>query len=107
MKDGLWGLVNGTEELPVQEEAQRKHLIKRDCALAIIVLSVDPTLLYIFGDPQDPAVVWKKLEDQFQKRSWANKLALRRKLYSLKLKDNQPVQTHIKEMTEIFEGLAV
>ena len=31
--------------------------------------------------------VWKKLKDQFQKSTWANKLSLRHKLYGLKLKD--------------------
>jgi hypothetical protein len=55
--------------------------------LATIVLSVDALLLYLLGDPQDPAVVWEKLTNQFQKKTWANKLALRRKLYSLRLKD--------------------
>ena len=94
MKDGLWGLASGMEEVPDNEEedARRKYIIKRDRALAIIVLSVDPSLLYLLGDPQDPVIIWKKLEDQFQKRSWANKLALRRRLYALKLKDDEPVQ---------------
>ena len=32
------------------------------------VLFVDPTLLYLLGaDPENPAVVWKKLADQSQK----------------------------------------
>ncbi len=55
---------------------------------------------------QDLALVWKKLVDQYQKRTWANKLALRRKLYSLRPKDGDSIQKHIKEMTEIFDGLA-
>ncbi|CAB4035876.1 Retrovirus-related Pol poly from transposon TNT 1-94, partial [Paramuricea clavata] len=53
-------------------------------------------------------LVWKRLADQFQKeiKTWANKLALRRKLYSLRLKDSKPIQKHIKEMTEICDGPA-
>ena len=39
--------------------------------------------------------------------SEANKLELRRKLYSLRLKDGESVQGHIKEMTELFEALTV
>ncbi len=42
------------------------------------MLSVDPSLLYLLGDPEDTVAVWKKLFDQFQKKSWANKLSLRR-----------------------------
>ena len=51
--------------------------------------------------------VRKKLMDQFQKKTWANKLELRRKLYSLRLKDGESVQEHIKAMTERFDALAV
>ena len=39
-------------------------------------LSVELPLLYLIGDPEDPGVVWKKLQDQFQKKTWTNKLAL-------------------------------
>ena len=80
---------------------------RRDRALATIVLSVETSLLYLIGDPEDPVAVWKKLQDQFQKKTWANKLELRRKLYSLRLKDGESVQEHIKAMTEVFEALMV
>ena len=58
-------------------------------------------------DPEDPAAVWKKLADQFQKKTWANKLRLRRKLHNLKLKDGQSVQKHVKALTEIFDELSI
>lgn len=47
------------------------------------------------GYPQDPAVVSNKLKDQFQKKSLANKLDLRRNIYSLKLNGHGSVQLHI------------
>ena len=72
------------------------------------MLSVDPTLLYLLEpDLENPAVVWKKLADQFQKKAWANKLALRRKLHNLKLKDGQSMQKHVKMLTEIFDELPI
>ena len=76
--NGLWGIVNRTETAPIEEEADRhsKFLATRDRALATIVLAVEPSLLYLIGDPEDPVVVWKRLQDQFQKKTWANKLAL-------------------------------
>ena len=88
MKDGLWGIVNGTESAPNREadaERHAKFASRRDRALALIVLSVEPSLLYLIGDPEDPVEVWKKLLDTFQKKTWANKLELRRKLYTLRL----------------------
>ena len=109
MKDGLWGIVSGTEGAPVQSEADKftKFVTRRDKALAIIVLSIDPSLLYLLGDPEDPKVVWKKLADEFQKKTWANKLALRRRLKNLRLREGDSVQKHVKEMTEIFNDLSV
>ena len=72
------------------------------------MLSVNPTLLYLLGpDPENPVVVWKKLADQFQKKTWASKLALRRKLYNLKLKDGQSMQKHVKMLTETFDELSI
>ena len=83
-------------------------MLRRDRASTMIVLSVDPTLLFLLGpDPKTPAVVLKKLADQFQKKTWPNKLALRRKLYNLKLKDGQSIQKHVKMLTKIFDELSI
>ena len=80
--EGLWSIVAGTEEAPPAEAAadrRAKFQARMDKALALIA----PSLLYLVGDP---VVVWKTLENQFQKKTWANKLMLRWKLYSLRLK---------------------
>ena len=78
VRDKLWGIVNGMETALDEGEADRhsNFLARWDCTLATIVLAVEPSLLYLIGDPEDPVVVWKKLQDQFQKKTWANKLAL-------------------------------
>ena len=108
LKEGLWGIVSRTEQSPdVKDENFPKFLARKDKALATIVLSVQPSLLYLLGEPEDPADVWKKIESQFQRRTWANKLQLRRKLFSLRLKEGDSVQEHVKAMTEIFDGLSV
>ena len=90
MKDGLWGIVSGSETAPEENDgAYPKFIARKDRALAIIVLSIDPSLLYLIGDPTDPTAVWQKLSTQFQKKTWANKLALRQCLHSLWLKEGQ------------------
>lgn len=58
------------------------------------------------GDPEDPAM-WGKLPNQFQKRTSASKLELRRIIFSLRLKNFESVHKHIKAMTEIFDDLSV
>ena len=102
IKDSLWGIVSGTDEAPSEEhaDARKKYMTRRDRALAIIVLAEDPSLLYLLREPEDPRAVWRKLEEQFQRRTWSNKLQLRRKLYGLKLKEGGSVNEHIKTMRD-------
>jgi hypothetical protein len=80
VKDGLWNIVNGTETIPDEGQAERhaKFETRRDRALALIVLSVEPSLLYLLGEPEDPVTIWKKLSDQFQKgkQAWCEEEAL-------------------------------
>jgi len=109
MKEGLWRITTGEETAPTAgTEAERtKFATRKDRALATIVLSVDPSLLYLLGDPEDPVAVWKKLGDQFQKKTWATRLDLRHKLHAARLRDGDSAQEHIKLMTEIFDALTV
>ncbi len=51
--------------------------------------------------------MWTKPEEQFQCKTWANKLQLRRKLYGLLLKEGESVNDHIKTMNTPFTALAV
>ena len=109
LKQGVWRIVEGTEAPPDEydEVNFRKYNDRKDRALSTIVLAVETSLLYLLGEPQDPQEVWNKLCDQFQRKTWANKLNLRRRLYSLRLKDDEPVQNHVKQMVEIFDELAI
>ena len=46
MKESLWGIISGTEEMPREDNAdtRRKFMARRDRALALIMLVVDPSL---------------------------------------------------------------
>ena len=111
MRDNLLGIVEGTEIAPSQtgeNTAQfNKFLERRNRALAQIVLHISPNLLYIIGDPTDPVIVWKKLQDVFQRKTWANNLRLRKRLYSMKLMPGDDLQAHLKIFIELFDDLAV
>ena len=109
IKDGLWNIANEIDIIPdprAEMTLHMKYLSWNDCALVTIVLSVEPSLLYLIRDTDDPVVAWKKLANQFQKKTWANKLALRRKLYSPKLKECDTLHNYIKMMTEIFKDVS-
>ena len=40
-------------------------------------------------------IPWKKISDQFQKNTWVNKLELKRRLYSLSLREGDSAHEHI------------
>jgi len=108
LKEGLWGIVSCTEQSPgVKDENFPKCLARKDKALATIILTVQPSLLYLIGDAEDPSEVWQKLESQSQKRKWANKVEVRRKRFSLRLKEGASVQERIKAMTKISDRQSV
>ena len=105
----LFGIVTGTETAPSEDQASAviRFNGRKDKALAMIVLAVEPRLLYILGDPVDPTVVWDKLASTFQKKTWANKLRLRKRLYSMQLKTSNGLQEHLKKFAELFSEMAV
>jgi len=43
-------MVNGAETAPTEVEAFRIFTIRKDVALPIVVLSIDPKLLYLLGE---------------------------------------------------------
>ena len=48
LKEGLWGIVSCTEQFPgVKDENFPKFLARKDKALATIILTVQPSLLYL------------------------------------------------------------
>ena len=53
VRDRLWGIVSGTETALKEGSDQTKFLAHRDHALTTIVLAVNPSLLYLLGDPED------------------------------------------------------
>ena len=61
MKKALWNIVDGTEAAPGSEnDRYTKFLARKNRALAIIALSLERSLLYLIGDPEDPTTVWEK-----------------------------------------------
>ena len=104
------GIVTGEEEGPYQQthDAIMKFKKRKDRALATIVLAVSTTQLYLLGaEPNDPREAWEKLMNQFQRKSWSNKLSIRRKLYDRKPKKGEPIQEHVKGVIELFDELAI
>ena len=57
IRDGVWNIINGTEIVPdsrTEMGLHAKYLSHKHCALVMIVLSLEPSILYLIGDPDDP-----------------------------------------------------
>ena len=102
------GIVNGTERAPAENaEQQARFAARSDKALATIVLAIEPSLLYVIGAvPMDPVKIWKALADQFQRKTWANKLELKRKLFSMRLGQGGSMHDRIKSTTDVCNELS-
>ena len=59
IKDEMLRIVNSTKVTPAEDITADlvKFKARKDWALAIIVSSIEPKLLYIIGNSTDPAVV--------------------------------------------------
>lgn len=99
-RDGLWSLIQGTEVAPADAALGVIFQNRKSKALAMIVLSIN-------GTPEDPKVVWDLLAAQFQKKSWANRFAIKVRLTSTKLQTGGDVQLHLKAMTELMDEASI
>ena len=70
-------------------------------------MAIDPKLLYLIGDPEDPKLVFDTLSNIFIKKTWANKLSLRKRLHALRLSPDGNIHDLLKNFTEIFNDLAI
>ena len=71
VRDGLWGIVEGTETAPPAEgtaDRRSKFIARRDRALATIVLAVEPSLLYLIGDPKTPLLFGRSSRTSFRRK---------------------------------------
>ena len=61
------------------------------------------SFLYLIANPTDPITVWEEFSTQFQKKMWANKLAMRQHLHSFWSERSK----NVKALTEIFNKLSM
>ena len=54
IREGYWNIVNKTEIAPEAGDARDKFMTKRGKALGLIGLTIDPSLLYLVGEEEDP-----------------------------------------------------
>lgn len=106
MREDLWGFVDGSEAAPADtDEARAKYVSRQRKTLGTISLTIEENLLYLLGTPEDPRALWEKLATLFQKKTWSNRMGLKRKLSALRLTSGGDLENHLKQMTDVMDEL--
>ncbi len=102
-----WGIVTGTEKMPPDTApAERADYCRREQkAQSALCLSIDDALLHLVRTEKTVIQMWKRLCDNFEKKSPNNCLYLRRKLYRLNMEEGSDPQIHINLITTLADKI--
>ncbi|GJU74030.1 retrovirus-related pol polyprotein from transposon TNT 1-94 [Tanacetum coccineum] len=74
-------------------------------AHSTILLSLPDEVLYEVADEETAAGVWKKLEKLYMTKSLTNKLLLKQRLFSLRMKEGSALKDHLDALNSILMDL--
>ncbi|GJW33633.1 retrotransposon protein, putative, ty1-copia subclass [Tanacetum coccineum] len=100
-----YGCEAALEVLPADMEAEAKAELNKKAHSAVILCLGNKVLREVTGE-KTAAVVWSKLETLYMKKSLANKLYLKKKLYTFYIPCGQKITKHIDEFNKIVLDLA-
>ena len=105
---GLWGLVEGTEVLQGEANAQQRADFNKRIqkAFSTVVMAISSTQLYLVTSCEGPAAAWRALQNHFERETLVNKLMLKKRYFRMEMKEGTSVEEHIKTMKELTDRLA-
>lgn len=99
----LWDVV--TKEKDDLKDSSEHWDKKNRKAKAILCLSLEDTQLMLVKSATSAKEVLDKLARHFEQKGLANKLFLRRKLFTMKLEEGESMESHINKIKEIADEL--
>ena len=109
----LWGHVDGTATSPALSESSSSNSNAQSAfekaqrkTKALLVTSINSDLVHLITECQTPKEIWDKLKERFERNTVANKLFLKQKFFSLKMKDSDSLDEHLRRMKAITDQLA-
>ncbi|GJV66202.1 retrovirus-related pol polyprotein from transposon TNT 1-94 [Tanacetum coccineum] len=100
-----YGCEAALEVLPADMEAEAKAELNKKAHSAVILCLGNKVLREVTGETT-AAGVWTKLETLYMTKSLANKLYLKKKLYTFYMPDGRKISEHIDEFNKIVLDLA-
>lgn len=106
IRDDVWDIVDGTELSPEESPVEIAKWKKRDNkALATICLSVEDSQLVHVKDARSSFEAWSSLKNHHEKSSLANRLFLRKRMYSTRLERGGNMEEHISSVVMLADQL--
>lgn len=87
-------------------EKEKEALVKKDAkAKSLIVQCVEDSQLETLRDKETAYKMWETLKEKYEKKGLPGQLYLKKKLLSLKLEENKPLEAYLMEFEEIVRQL--
>ena len=104
----LWGIVDGTERLAEDAEADARAAFGRRSqkAFSVLVLAINSSQLYLVTSSETPSAAWTALRNHFERDTLANKLLLKKQYFRSEMRDGTSIEKHLKSMKELTDKLA-
>ena len=104
----LWGIVEGTEKLKNDANAETKTIFKKRAqkALTAIVMAMSSPQIHIIQNCENPTDAWKRLREHYEKGTLMTKLHLRKTYFKMEMAESTSVEKHLRNMKDITDRLA-
>ncbi|GKA76891.1 retrovirus-related pol polyprotein from transposon TNT 1-94 [Tanacetum coccineum] len=101
-QQGIWAPLAGPKPADMTDA---KYNSQDEKAHSTILLSLSDEVLYEVADEETAAGVWKKLEKLYITKSLTNKLLLKQRLFSLRMKEGSTLKDHLDALISILMDL--
>ena len=94
VQQGLWKALKGKDALPATLlDEEKEDLLER--AYRAILLSLGDKVLREIVDEETAARLWLKLESRYMTKSLTNRLYMKQRLYTIRMKEGKIGRAHV------------
>ncbi|GJW99619.1 retrovirus-related pol polyprotein from transposon TNT 1-94 [Tanacetum coccineum] len=101
-QQGIWASIAGTKPY---DTTDANYMLQEENAHSTILLCLSDEVLYEVGDEETEKRVWKKLETIYMKKLLTNKLLLKQRLFSLRMKEGLSLKGPLDALNSILMDL--
>ena len=104
VQEGLWKALKGKDALPATlSDEEKEDLLER--AHSAILLSLGDKVLREIVDKETAVGLWLKLESRYMTKSLTNRLYMKQRLYTIRMKEGTLVSDRLDEFNRIVIDL--